>query len=202
MSDSFANPWIVACQAPLAMGFHRQECWSRLPFPSPENLPNLGMKLHLLCLLHWQADSLPVCHMRSPRTMTLSVKKKKKKAGWVGGGEAPCNPSGPRLTDHLQYKVSMIALISFSVKRFKSWQRKLLVSIPVSGGCDFSLLINCNTTRETEKYRFTWWPGKKDIINSQQSLSHKYLFYSKHDDDKSKMFIWFLLVRKLNICHC
>ena len=38
VSDSFATPWTVACQAPLTMGFSRQECWSGLPFPSPEDL--------------------------------------------------------------------------------------------------------------------------------------------------------------------
>ena len=31
---TFATPWTVACQAPLFMGFFRQEYWSRLPFPS------------------------------------------------------------------------------------------------------------------------------------------------------------------------
>ena len=35
MSNSFATPWTVACQAPLSMGFPRQEYWSGLPFPSP-----------------------------------------------------------------------------------------------------------------------------------------------------------------------
>ena len=35
MSDSFATPWTVARQAPLSMGFPRQEYWSGLPFPSP-----------------------------------------------------------------------------------------------------------------------------------------------------------------------
>ena len=44
MSDSFAIPWIVAHQAPLYMGFPRQEYWSGLPFPSPENLPSLGIE--------------------------------------------------------------------------------------------------------------------------------------------------------------
>ena len=34
----------VACQAPLSMGFSRQEYWSRQPFPSPGNLPNPGIK--------------------------------------------------------------------------------------------------------------------------------------------------------------
>ena len=36
----FATPQTVACQAPLSMEFSRQEYWSELPFPSPEDLPN------------------------------------------------------------------------------------------------------------------------------------------------------------------
>ena len=36
----FATPWTVAYQAPLSMGFSRQECWSGLQFPSPGDLPN------------------------------------------------------------------------------------------------------------------------------------------------------------------
>ena len=35
-----ATPWTVACQAPLSMGFSRQEYWSGLPFPSPGDLPD------------------------------------------------------------------------------------------------------------------------------------------------------------------
>ena len=34
--------WTVACQAPLSMGFPRQEYWSGLPFPSPGDLPDPG----------------------------------------------------------------------------------------------------------------------------------------------------------------
>ena len=44
VSDSFATPWIVACQAPLSMEFSRQEYWSGLPFPPPGDLPNPGIK--------------------------------------------------------------------------------------------------------------------------------------------------------------
>ena len=40
----FATPWTVAHQAPLSMGFSRQEYWSRLPFPSPGDLPNPGIE--------------------------------------------------------------------------------------------------------------------------------------------------------------
>ena len=39
----FATLWAVACQAPLPMGFSRQEYCSGLPFPSPGNLPDLGI---------------------------------------------------------------------------------------------------------------------------------------------------------------
>ena len=36
------TPWTVARQAPLSMGFSRQEYWSGLPFPSPGDLPDPG----------------------------------------------------------------------------------------------------------------------------------------------------------------
>ena len=42
-SDSF-NPINVTCQAPVSMGFSRQEYWGGLPFPSSGNLPNPGIK--------------------------------------------------------------------------------------------------------------------------------------------------------------
>ena len=44
MSDSFATLWTIAHQAPLSMGFPRQEYWNGLPFPSPRDLPNPGIK--------------------------------------------------------------------------------------------------------------------------------------------------------------
>ena len=39
----FVTPWTVAYEAPLSMGFSKQEYWSGLPFPSPGDLPNLGI---------------------------------------------------------------------------------------------------------------------------------------------------------------
>ena len=41
MSDS-GTPWTIAYQAPLSMGFSRQEYWSGLPCPPPGDLPNPG----------------------------------------------------------------------------------------------------------------------------------------------------------------
>ena len=52
----FATPWTVAYQAPPSMEFSRQEYWSGLPFPSPGDLPNPGIKPGSPAL---QADALP-----------------------------------------------------------------------------------------------------------------------------------------------
>ena len=50
------GPWVVAHQAPLTMGFSRPEYWSGLPFPSPGDFPDPGIKPRSPTL---QADSLP-----------------------------------------------------------------------------------------------------------------------------------------------
>ena len=68
----FATPWTVALQAPLSMGFPRQEYWSGLPCPLPEDLPDPGSNLCLLGLLHWQVASLPLVHLGSPPTNSRS----------------------------------------------------------------------------------------------------------------------------------
>ena len=52
----FATPWTIACQAPPCMGFSKQEHWSGLPFPSPVDLPDPGIKSGSPSV---QADALP-----------------------------------------------------------------------------------------------------------------------------------------------
>ena len=56
MSDSLQAPWAVALQAPLSMGFSRQEKWNGLPFSSLGYLPNPGIEPGSPTL---QAESLP-----------------------------------------------------------------------------------------------------------------------------------------------
>ena len=51
----FATPWVVAYQAPMSMGFSRQEYWSGLPFPSPGYLPDPGIEPRSATL---EADTL------------------------------------------------------------------------------------------------------------------------------------------------
>ena len=55
------TPWTVACQAPLSVEFSRQEYRIQLSCPTIGDLPNPRIKP--MCLLHWQADSLPLSHM-------------------------------------------------------------------------------------------------------------------------------------------
>ena len=53
MANSFGTPWIIACPAPLSMGFSRQEYWSGLPFPTPGDLPDPGLNLHFMIMLEF-----------------------------------------------------------------------------------------------------------------------------------------------------
>ena len=48
---------------PLSMGFSRRVSWSRLPYPPPWNLPDPGIEPEFLCLLYWQAGSLPLAYL-------------------------------------------------------------------------------------------------------------------------------------------
>ena len=91
----FATPWTVAYQAPLSMGFSRQEYWSGLPCPSPGDLPNQGIKPRSPTL---QADALlsvpPEKYVKITRfdqavrsfRMALVVKNLPANAGNVKGG--------------------------------------------------------------------------------------------------------------------
>ena len=70
MSDSLVTGWTVAPQAPLSMGFSRQECWSGLLFAPLGDLSNPGIKPRSLTL---QADSLPSEPGGKPIVLTFSI---------------------------------------------------------------------------------------------------------------------------------
>ena len=52
---TLVTPWTIACQAPLSMGFSRQEYWRGFSFPSPGDLPDPGIEPGSSAL---QVDSL------------------------------------------------------------------------------------------------------------------------------------------------
>ena len=67
----FAIPWTVSCQAPLSMEFPKQEYCSRLPFPSPGDLPYPGIEPSSPAL---QVDASPWSHQGSPWFCKTNVK--------------------------------------------------------------------------------------------------------------------------------
>ena len=69
MSDYYVTPWTVACQAPLSMGF-------LCPGQDMEHFLLQGIFLTQgsnPCLLHWQADSLPLSHQGSSTRFTVQM---------------------------------------------------------------------------------------------------------------------------------
>ena len=84
-----ATPWTVAYQAPLSVGFSRQEYWSGLPFPSPgEDLPNPGIEPRSPAL---QADSLPSKPSGKPQSVFSYINEMSfetsKVEGFPGGSD-------------------------------------------------------------------------------------------------------------------
>ena len=68
----FSTHWTVSLQAPLSMGLSRQEYWSRLPFSSPQDLPDPGVEPSCPESPALQANSLPVEPLFKPaKAITL-----------------------------------------------------------------------------------------------------------------------------------
>ena len=99
----FTTLWTVACQAPLSMGFPRQEYQSGLPFPPPGDLPDLGIELTSL--------AFPVFFDNCTTWERLSktqVEKKNKKVmlGVCPSTKHVCECVCVCVCVHLHYKIS------------------------------------------------------------------------------------------------
>ena len=84
----FVTPWARAHQALRSMRFSRQEYWSGLPFPPPGDLSEPRIEPRLL---HWQADSLPLHHPRSPNSrdhLTINTGKHRTEAERLTSAQA------------------------------------------------------------------------------------------------------------------
>ena len=75
--SDFVTPWSVAHQAPLSIGFPRQEYWSGLHFPPPRDLSYPGIKPEWAALA---GDSLPLSHQGS---LKIKVSKTKDCVRWT-----------------------------------------------------------------------------------------------------------------------
>ena len=79
VSDS-VTPWTIAYQAPLSMEFSTQEYWSRVPFPSLGDLPDPRGEPASPA---WEADSLPLSHLRNPLSSVATFIKYLNQIFWL-----------------------------------------------------------------------------------------------------------------------
>ena len=89
LSCVFATPWTVAHQAPLSMGFSRQEYWSGLLCPPPGDLPYSGIKPTSPASPALQADSLPLSLQGSPGTESAAPLTPVCRQPWPTRGQLP-----------------------------------------------------------------------------------------------------------------
>ena len=69
----FATPWTVGHQAPLSMGFSKQEYWSGLSHPPPRDLPDPGIEPATPASPALQVDSLPAELPGKPHAWTILI---------------------------------------------------------------------------------------------------------------------------------
>ena len=69
----FATLWTIAHQAPLSMGFSRQEYWSGLPCSPPGDLPNPGIEPTSLISAAWQMGPLPPVPPGKPQWTSIRI---------------------------------------------------------------------------------------------------------------------------------
>ena len=77
---TLGNP--MDCSPPgfsIRASFFRQEYWNRLLFPTPGDHPSQEPDPRLWCLLHWQVDSLPLCHLGSPKKCDIFFSQNERK---------------------------------------------------------------------------------------------------------------------------
>ena len=77
----FVTPWAIAYQAPPFMGFSRQEYWSGLPFPSPEDLPDQGIKPRFPAL---QAEFYHLRVAQTAKNLPAVQETQVQSLGWKG----------------------------------------------------------------------------------------------------------------------
>ena len=124
----FATPWIVAHQAPLSMGFPRQEYWSRLPFSTPGHLPDPGMEPSVFCI---GRQILYLCTNLTKPLTCVSIMRTELTAGHpVGSGELV---SVGKLSQHIStgHKIFNVCIdISWLLDFFFFFRFKHCCSVP------------------------------------------------------------------------
>ena len=130
----FETPWIPAGQAPLSMGLSRQEYWSGLPFPLPDDLPDTRMEPMPPAV---QVDSLPWSHLGRPILYTSSCGPRML-LRWVFCSSLPITP-GVVLTG-----------------RYPLWDARLSAPLGTRGG--FTCLTHVRPMSDPPTFQAMWEP--------------------------------------------
>ena len=121
----FATPWTVVFQAPLSMGFFRQQYWSGLPFPSLGDLPNPGITPTSLTSpamasqffttsVTWEAHITTMCVLVAQSCLTV--------CNPIDG-----SPRGPSVHGILQARTLEQVAISFSKRNYRKKEGEVTV---------------------------------------------------------------------------
>ena len=112
----FVIPWTAAHQAPPSMELSRQEYWSGLPFPSPGDLPNLGIKPRSPAL---QADALPFEPLGNPTGYKVMLKILQARLQQYVNRELPDVQVGFRKGRRIRVQIANICWIIEKAREFQ-----------------------------------------------------------------------------------
>ena len=159
MPDSFVTPWTVACQAPLSLGFPRQEYWSGLPFPSPKssNTCYLHQAVALLSRIWLSATPWTAEHQAS---LSLTISQSLLRLKSI---ESMMPSNNPILCRSLLFLPSIFPSIkvfsnklALHTRRPKYWS----FSFSISPSNEYSGLIFFRIENNTiNEYKVPWNPG-------------------------------------------
>ena len=180
----FVTPWTVARQAPLSVGFSRQEYWSGLPFPSPGDLPDLGIEPRSPVSPASQADSLPLSHRGSPQIPHLlspSFCESGIQAQFLTepsglGSRIDCSQNVEGFTSKLTHVI--VSRIQFLAS---VWTEGLNCSLaldwkPPGIPCHIDLTNMAGCFIETSK-RVCWQEGIQNLGTTMEASSHHHILF-------------------------
>ena len=118
----FATLWTVACQAPLPMGFSRQDYWSALPCPPPGQLPNPGIEPTSL-----RSPALVTgFFITKPSAAAAAAAAKSLQSCPTLSNPMDCSPPGSSVHGILQARVLEWGAIAFSDVLSRKQQKKII----------------------------------------------------------------------------
>ena len=187
-----ATPWTATCQAPLSMGFSRQEYWSGLPFPPPGNLPDPGIKTSpqspalkggfFTTSTTWKVKGAQLCPtLCDPMDYTWNSLGQNTGMGSLSllQGIFPTQGSNPgllhcrRILYQLSHKGSprIVQWVAFPFSSRSSLSRKRTRVSCIAGGLFTNWAIRSTTWAWQQKRKYRW-PGFRKSGSGEMELIH------------------------------